>query len=79
MRQMLKWRIMESQRLIVFRHSFTGEDLAVFIVSEKIGYIPGQCVSIQSSPSDGKSSVLYIIDKVLDSIVLCRDPELEDF
>lgn len=67
---------MESQRLIVFRHSCTGEDLAVFIISEATKYLPGQC--IQSSSPEGKQTMLYIIDKVLDSIVLCRDPGLGD-
>ncbi|TDE08685.1 hypothetical protein [Dyadobacter psychrotolerans] len=68
---------MESQRLIVFRDSFTGEDLAVFVILETTRYTPGQCVSIQSSSSEGEFG-MYIIEKILDSIVLCRNAGMED-
>lgn len=66
---------MDNQHMIVFRHTVTGEDLGVFPTSGKPAFEPGQSVSIPTQMNGIKVDMVYIIDKVLDSVVLCTDPK----
>ena len=64
---------MSSQCTIVFRHAETGEDLGILTISKDEKFELGQSVSIPTNFGEEQLNMLYVIESVLDSIVLCRD------